>query len=84
MNKAAELTNGVLRLNNYLSVPETRRGSANINSLSYTRRGSAALSATEVKDEVSDFSRVMVLYTGGTIGMVRNEQGGKLSTTILS
>lgn len=75
MNKAAELMNGTLRLNNYLNVPESRRGSANISSLSYTRRGSAALTVTEVKDEVSEFSRVMVLYTGGTIGMVRNDQG---------
>ncbi|XP_054264390.1 L-asparaginase [Macrosteles quadrilineatus] len=39
------------------------------------RRGSAALSVTESNDDVTDYRRVMVIYTGGTIGMVRGDDG---------
>ncbi|KAG8296326.1 hypothetical protein J6590_059593 [Homalodisca vitripennis] len=54
----------------FLSVPSVvaRRNSA-------LRRGSAALTVADSKGDVSDYRRVMVLYTGGTIGMVRNDDG---------
>lgn len=48
------------------------------------RRGSAALSVTESNDDVTDYRRVMVIYTGGTIGMVRGDDGGEENTYLLA
>lgn len=48
----------------------------------HARRGSAALGVTESKNDVTEFRRVLVLYTGGTIGMVRGDDGGEFSSYI--
>lgn len=53
------------------SVSSIRRGSATLT----PRCASPALTVQDSKD--AEYRKVLVLYTGGTIGMVRNNQGGK-------
>lgn len=61
----------------------TTNGSAR-RSVSSTRRDSSALSVADSKHDTMDYRRVLVLYTGGTIGMVRGDDGGEFLVWIHS